>query len=61
VPLSLSSVIWYQRTKGGDVLWLGRLPQAWQKVIPPFAIYDGDVAQWLERWSLNGELSLIYT
>jgi len=32
MPLSPRSITWY-RSKDGDVLQLGRWPQAWQKVV----------------------------
>jgi len=39
VPLSPSSITWY-RPRGGDALWLGRLPQAWQKVMAAYRRVD---------------------
>jgi len=35
VPLSPSSITWYQ-SNGGDSRWLGRWPQAWRKVISAY-------------------------
>jgi len=35
VPLSPSSITWY-RSRNGDVLRLGRRPQAWQKVMAAY-------------------------
>jgi len=35
VPLSSSSITWYW-PKDGDVLWLGRWPQAWWKVMAAY-------------------------
>jgi len=39
VPLSPSSITWYQ-PKGGDALWLWRQPQAWRKVMAAYHRVD---------------------
>jgi len=39
VPLSPSSITWY-RPKGGDALRLGRLLQAWRKVMAAYRRVD---------------------
>jgi len=44
MPLSPSSVIWYQ-PMGGDALWLGRYPQVWTGVT--------EISEWFSSYGLK--------